>query len=96
VTEAELLRRLVELAEATGLRVRSIRGAPGAEGEPPAASAVCRVRGETWIVLAGTDSLEERIAVVAAALRRYAGEELAHRYLAPALRDRIRSENDSF
>jgi hypothetical protein len=95
VNQAELLVQLVELAEAAGLRVRAIRGTSGAEGEPAAASGLCRVRGELWIVLSNNDSLEDRVAVVAAALRREASEWLQSRYLPPALRDRIYSENDS-
>jgi hypothetical protein len=95
VNQGELLQRLVELAEAAGLRVRPIRGTSGSDGEPAAASGLCRVRGELWIVLSNNDSLEDRVAVVAAALRREASEWLQSRYLPPALRDRIYSENDS-
>jgi len=94
VNQAEVLLQLVELAEAAGLRVRPIRGTSGAEGEPAAGSGLCRVRGELWIVLASHDSMEERIAVVAGALRREASEWLQGRYLPPALRARIYSEND--
>jgi hypothetical protein len=94
VNQAEVLLQLVELAEAAGLRVRPIRGAPGVEGEPAAASGLCRVRGELWIVLASHDSLEERIDVVAGALRREASEWLQSRYLPPALRARLCMEND--
>ena len=95
MNQGELLQRLVELAEAAGLRVRPIRGTSGSDGEPAAASGLCRVRGELWIVLSNNDSLEDRVAVVAAALRREASEWLQSRYLPPALRDRIYSENDS-
>jgi len=94
MNQGELLQRLVELAEAAGLRVRPIRGTSGSDGEPAAASGLCRVRGELWIVLSNNDSLEDRVAVVAAALRREASEWLQSRYLAPALRDRIYSEKD--
>jgi hypothetical protein len=45
-------------------------------------------------VLSNHDSLEERIAVVAGALRREASEWLQTRYLPPALRARLASEND--
>ena len=95
MNQAEVLLGLVELAEAAGLRVRPIRGTAGAEGEPAAGSGLCRVRGELWIVLASHDSLEERIAVVAEALRSEASEWLQSRYLPPALRARLCSENDS-
>lgn len=95
MNQAEVLLQLVELAEAFGLRVRPIRGTSGAEGEPAASSGLCRVRGELWIVLASHDSLEERIAVVARALRCEASEALRSRYLPPALRARLFSESDS-
>jgi len=94
VNQAEILLQLVELAEAAGLRVRPIRGTSSAEGEPAARSGLCRVRGELWIVLASHDSFEERIAVVAEALRREASEWLQSRYLPPALRARLYSEKD--
>ena len=94
MNQAEVLLQLVELAEAAGLRVRPIRGTSGAEGEPAAASGLCRVRGELWIVLSNNDSLEDRIDVVAGALRREASEWLQGRYLPPALRARLCGEND--
>ena len=94
MNQAEVLQRLMELAEAAGLRVRPIRGTSGAEGEPAAASGLCRVRGELWIVLSNNDSLEERVAVVAGALRSEASEWLQSHYLPPALRARLYSEND--
>jgi hypothetical protein len=52
------------------------------------------VRGELWIVLSGHDSIEDRIAVVAEALRREASEWLQSRYLPPAVRARLYGEND--
>lgn len=91
----ELFRRLVELAREAGLVVRSIRGNAGGEGEPAAASGVCRVGSDTWIVLSAADSTEERIDVVARALRELVPEFLEQRYLAPALRERIRSESET-
>lgn len=94
MNQAEVLQRLMELAEAAGLRVRPIRGTSGAEGEPAAASGLCRVRGELWIVLSNNDSLEDRVAVVAGALRSEASEWLQGRYLPPALRARLYREND--
>jgi hypothetical protein len=86
VNEAEILTELLALADQTGLRVRPIRGLPASEGEPAAGSGTVRVRGETWVVLSGADSLDERIAVLAGALRAHAGPALEQRYLAPALR----------
>lgn len=85
----EELRQLVDLAEQVGLRVRRIRGSASGDGEPAAASAVCRVRGEPWIVLSGADPVEGQIAVVAGAIRRHAGPALEGRYLPPALRERL-------
>lgn len=86
---ADDLRELCELAREAGLEVRSIRGSGGGEGEPAAASAVCRVRGQTWVVLSAADSLDRRIEVLAAALREFAAEWLESRYLPPALRARL-------
>ena len=91
----ELRRELEQLAREAGLTVRSIRGRPGAEGEPAAASDVCRVGGKVWIVLSAADSEEERVAVLCRALREHAAGWLDGRYLAPALRDRLETRDDS-
>lgn len=81
---AEILDRLVELAREAGIDVRVLaRG--GAEVSPE--SAVVKVRGEVWVVLAEADLPEQRVAVLARALREHAGELLGQRYLPPALRD---------
>jgi len=93
MNEVELLQELITLADEAGLTVRPIRGGAGGEGEPSATSAVCRIRGETWIVLSGTDSAEARIAVLALALREHARDWLESRYLAPALRERLRLDD---
>lgn len=93
MNEAETLTALLALADETGLRVRPIRGSPAGEGEPAASSATVRVRGETWVVLSGTDSVEERIAVLARALREHAGPRLEQRYLPPALRQLLAGED---
>ena len=76
---------LRELARDAGLEVRELRGA-GAEGEPSATSALCRVKGETWVVLSRQDPAKTRAAVLAQALRQECGDFLADRFLAPALR----------
>jgi hypothetical protein len=86
VNEAEILEELLALAAAAGLRVRSIGGRPGGEGEPAARSGLCRVRGETWVVLSAADPVEERCAVLADALRSLCAPWLEGRYLPPALR----------
>lgn len=85
----ELQRCLVELAREAGLVVRPIRGGSGGEGEPPASSGVCRVGSATWVVLSAADSTEERIEVLARALRERAPAFLERRFLAPAVRERI-------
>lgn len=87
MNEAEILRELLTLADETGLRVRPIRGAPASESEPAAGSGTVRVRDETWVVLSAADSVDERVAVLARALRQHAGEALEQRYLPPALRE---------
>ena len=86
----ELLERLEALAAEVGLEVREARA--GAEGDPPLASGVCRVRGETWVVLAATDALEQRVEVLANALKSHAGARLEGRYLPPAVRARLAGE----
>jgi ABC-type bacteriocin/lantibiotic exporter with double-glycine peptidase domain len=92
---SEALQQLVALARDAGLEVRSIAGRSAGEGEPAAASAVCRVRGETWVVLSAADSLDERVAVLARALRERAAEFLETRYLPPALRVLLAPEEDA-
>ncbi len=81
------LRELQDLAAAVQLQVREIRGSARSEFEPQAASGVCVVRGQTWVVLSGADPLAERIAFLARALRELRGAELEQRYLPPALRE---------
>lgn len=81
---------LIGLAEEAGLRVRSARGGgSGSDGEPAPHSALCRLRGETWLLLFASDGVEEQIRVVADALRRSAPDLLEQRFLPPAVRDRI-------
>jgi hypothetical protein len=84
---SELLERLADLARDVGLEVREVRA--GAGDEPPPASGVCRVRGETWVVLAAADALERRVEILAQALRSHAGARLEGRYLPPAVRERL-------
>ena len=86
---ADLMQAFVELADAAGLEVR-VAGA-GSRGDPglPTASGVCRVRGETWVVLSQSDSVDVQLDVLAAALRNHAGPLLEERYLPPAVRQRL-------
>lgn len=87
--EAEtLLARLVDLAAEVGLRVRRVRGAAVEEGTP-ARSAICRVYGSMWVVLATSDPPDERIAVLAEALVDHAPRLLEERFLEPAVRERL-------
>ena len=87
---SELLARLTALAGELGLEVREVRA--GAQGDPPVASGVCRVRGETWVLLATADGLEQRVEVLAHALKSHAGAQLEGRYLPPAVRARLARE----
>ena len=89
MSPAEVLEALVGLCREAGLEVRRVRGSPEAPGEPPARSALCRVRGAHWLVLSDADDAEERIEAAADALRRLAPEIAEERYLPPAVRARI-------
>ena len=89
---SELLERLADLAREAGLEVRELRA--GAEGDAAPASGVCRVRGETWVLLAASDGLEKRVEVLARALKTHAGHILEGRYLPPAVRERLSEEPD--
>lgn len=80
MSPAELLEALLALARELDLEVRCV--APAEE----AASGVCRLRGRVWVVLSGGDPVEQRIAVVAAALRDHAADACEARYLPPAVR----------
>ena len=90
--EADILQELADLAEQAGLRVRTVRGPAGPDLDAVATSAVCRVRGETWVVLAASDPTEERINVLARALREHAADWLEGRYLPPALRRHLEAD----
>jgi len=88
VEPAEILDRLVDLAQEAGIDVRVLaRGA----GDASLESAVCRVRGQLWVVLAQSDPPEQRISVLVRALREHAGPLLEGRYLPPALRDLLQA-----
>jgi hypothetical protein len=95
VDDAEIIEQLTLLAREAGLAVRTVRGLPQAEGEPAAGSAVCRVRGQTWVVLSGADAPARRVDVLCQALRRFAPDLLEGRWLPPALRLRLAASEDS-
>jgi hypothetical protein len=87
--DAEILERLLELADEAGFEVRIAgRGAIGAD-DLPLSSGVCKVRGKLWVVLSGQEPPEVQIAVIALALREHAGGILEGRHLPPALREKI-------
>lgn len=85
--DAALLDQLADLAREVGIDVRVLGRPAGTDLAPP--SAVCRVRGEVWVVLSEADLPADRIRVLCEALRDHAGDALEGRYLPPALRDRL-------
>ena len=89
MTPEEIHVALMELANDAGFEVRRASGRARADVDLPIASGVCRVRGAVWVVLAANDSLEERTAVLVAALKSHAAALLESRYLPPALRNRL-------
>jgi len=89
VIETDILQELTGLAEQAGLRVRTVRGPAAPDLDGVASSAVCRVKGETWVVLSASDPAGQRIAVLASALREHAADWLEGRYLPPALRGHL-------
>jgi hypothetical protein len=86
MTAREILADLIALAESAGLVVQPVPRGHAIEGGPPVASAACRVGSEWRIVLVASDTLDERIEVVAAALRAQRSDWLESRHVPPALR----------
>ena len=82
----QILELLVRLAEEAGVGVRVVR--PG-EGDPPARSGLCRLRGRPLLLLSAADPLDARIEAVAGALREHGGSLLEQRFLPPAVRERL-------
>ncbi|MFP8878355.1 MAG: hypothetical protein AAEJ52_15970 [Myxococcota bacterium] len=76
---------LLALARSAGFDVRGV----DRNSDLPVASGVCRVRGSIWVILAATESLEERSEVLVEALRAHASSMLSDRYLPPAVRARL-------
>ncbi len=89
MTSEEMLDALVELARIAEIDVRVLPRGSARDGEPPAQSAVCRVRGQLWVVLAAVDPVEDQVEVMAGALQQHAASVLEGRYLPPAVRDRL-------
>jgi len=92
---SDLLDQLLDLARAADLEVRQVRRAPAGEGDVATHSGICRVRDRVWVVLVGSDGIEERIDVLAAALATHARAHLDSRYLPPAIRERLGSLPDA-
>lgn len=90
---ADLMQALLDLADQTGLEVRTVRSRPGGD-EPPASSAECRVKGRVWVVLAEVDPVDTQLGVLAGALQRHCGETLEGRYLPPAVRALLDAQRD--
>ena len=82
MTPEECHQELRALAAEVGLEVRAAGRGP----EELAASGVCRVRGDVWVVLSASDPLTRRNQVLAEGLRTHAGAALEGRYLPPAIR----------
>lgn len=80
MSPAELLAALLELAREAGLEVRRV------SAEEAQTSGVCRLRQRIWVLLSNADPVEERVGVLAGALRDHASDACEARYLPPAVR----------
>jgi len=85
VTPAALLEELLALAAEVGIEVRSL----GGQGDLPAHSGSCRLRGIPCLWLDPGEPVEDRIEVTVQALRTFASEQLEDRFIPPALRARL-------
>lgn len=86
MTAPEVLAFLVDLAREGGLQVRSVGSL---QGDLLARSGVCRLRDGVFVILVASDSVEDRIAALAHALREHQPAALEGRYLPPAVRERL-------
>ena len=86
MSPTELFEALLALAREVGLEVRRV-GSADAE-----TSGACRLRERIFVLLAASDPLEQRIAVLARALRDHAGPACESRYLPPAVRAALEGE----
>ena len=66
---------LLELAGEVGLEVRIVRASSGGELETNPTSAICRIRGQTCVMLNPQDPAEFQNRVLASGLLRVAGAE---------------------
>ena len=87
-----ILEALLELAREVGLEVRAVGRAGLEAGESPPGSAVCRVKGDVWVMLSSIDPVAVQLGVLAAAIRNHAGDLIADRHLPPAVRELLDSE----
>jgi hypothetical protein len=93
----QLLEALLQLAVDAGLEVRLVGPSASGEGELKVlgGSAVCKVRGEIWVVLATNDPISEQIALLSDTLKSHAGDYIEGHYLPPALRECLGARADS-
>jgi hypothetical protein len=89
LTPAEMLDCLLDLAREAGIALRPLSARGAAEGDLPVRSGVCRVRGQLLVMLAASDSVEDRIDVLLHALRSAGPAVLEGRWIPPAVRERL-------
>lgn len=89
MTTPELFAALLDLAREVDLEVRRV------PVEDAQTSGVCRLRDRFWVLLSAGDPLEERVAVLAAALRDHKREACEARFLPPAVRAVLEPETGS-
>ena len=87
-----ILEALLDLAREAGLEVRAVGRAGLEAGESPPGSAVCRVKGDVWVMLSSVDPVVVQLEVLASALRDHAANVIADRHLPPAVRELLDSE----
>ncbi len=85
----DVLSEMAELAHGAGFEMRRIPVRERGFGDAPARSGVCQVKGAVWVVLADSDSVEDRIGVLAQALTAHASAWIESRYVPPAVRARL-------
>ena len=87
-----ILEALLDLAREANLEVRPV-GRGGLEpGESQPGSAVCRVKGEVWVMLSSIDPVAIQLQVLARALCEHAGDLIEARHLPPAVRSVLESQ----
>lgn len=89
---AELLRAMIDVAGAAGLEVRILGAVEPTAGDGHPSSGQARLRDQVIVVLAESDPVEERLDVLAEALRTHAADYFADRFVPPAVRTRVTGE----